>query len=150
LLFFVDNLGETRTSKVKPLTVTVQNAYSSNKPQYAEQNSHFKIEFKSQAAEKAFNFLVNAFEQDRVSRRLPLEESGWRTFTEVAKAAHITMYSMYGRSTRCGKAALELLHLGIVEQRLFSGERGRGGTILKVRISYENEAVGSWLETRKI
>ena len=60
---------------------------------------------------------------------------------EIVRNAPVTMHSMYGRTGKGGKATLELERLGIAEKRLFLGERGRGGRILKMRICYEKEPV---------
>ena len=56
---------------------------------------------------------------------------------QVVKNAQVTMHSIYGRSGKGGKARLELGQLGILETRIFSGERGRGGNIIKIRIKPE-------------
>ena len=98
-----------------------------------------KLEFKSEAAEKAFNFLVSAFMEDCVGKRLPPERSVWITMTEVAKKAQIPMYSLYGRYGKGGEASQELMRLGIVESRFLTGERGRGGRVLKLRIFYKRK-----------
>ena len=60
---------------------------------------------------------------------------------DIVKQGRISQYSMYGVSGRHGSALSELERLGVVEVRLFQGERGRGGKILKLRIAYEKENV---------
>jgi len=58
---------------------------------------------------------------------------------ETVKGSGVTVYSIYGRSGRDGKAKLELEHKGFAESRFFQGERGRGGRVQRIRIRYENE-----------
>jgi hypothetical protein len=105
-----------------------------------------KIEFKSNYAQRAFDFLVKSFKSDYLQQKLPLEKSGWRTLMEIVKSGKVSKHSMYGRSGRGGKAISELENLGLVESRFFIGERGRGGRILKVRVSYEKENVKQYLD----
>lgn len=138
ILFFLDDLGEIKTSKTQPITVTVELASSRKLESVAEP---VRFEFESEAAEKAFNFLVSAFKEDYRDRKLPKEKSGWRSLMEIVRKGGVTMNSMYGRSGRGGKAALELERHGLVESRFFRGERGRGGNVFKLRIRFENETV---------
>jgi tetratricopeptide (TPR) repeat protein len=138
--FYLTDEREVRTNSAKPVTVNVQFGTSEGKSRSGEE-APCKFEFKSEAAEKSFNFLVSAFEEDYFRRKLPQEKSGWRTLMEIVRNAPVTMHSMYGRCGRGGKATLELGHLGLVESRFFVGERGRGGRILKLRICYEKEDI---------
>ena len=108
-----------------------------------------RLEFTSEATEKAFNYLVNAFERDYLGYRIPMEKSGWRTLMEVARNAKITMYSMYGRSGRGGKVTMELANLGVVESRFFLGERGRGGRVLKMRICCGKELIRQRVDSKE-
>jgi len=105
-----------------------------------------KIEFKSNYAQKAFDFLIKAFKNDYLQQKLPLEKSGWRTLMEIVKRGKVSKHSMYGRSGRGGKVVSELENLSLVESRFFVGERGRGGRILKVRVFYESENVKQYLD----
>ena len=104
-------------------------------------NMLLEFEFKTDAAKKAFNFLLRAFVQDYMRRRLPLEWSGWRTLMEIIKEAHVSKYSVYGNGNSRGRAITELENRGLVEVRIFLKERGRGGKIEKVRVFYDKETV---------
>jgi tetratricopeptide (TPR) repeat protein len=139
-LYYTAENGKLRSDKAKPVTITVQLGSLKEKTREAEV-LRGTLEFKSEAAEKAFNYLVSAFKGDYLRRRMPMEKSGWRTLMEVARNAEVTMYSMYGRSGRGGKVTKELANLGLVESRFFLGERGRGGRVLKMRICYGKELV---------
>jgi len=46
-----------------------------------------------------------------------------------------------------GKPLEKLVKAGIVEFRIFPGSRGRGGNIVKVRLSYEKEPVKRFVDT---
>ena len=60
---------------------------------------------------------------------------------DIVNQAKVSRYSMYGSSDNRGLVTRELENLGIVEARFFFGERGRGGKILKLRVSCEKEIV---------
>lgn len=144
---YIDNQGKTRTCKVKPVNIMVKPALSISKEEEAEVTVS-KIIFKSEAAQKAFDFLVNAFVQDYSQRRLPREKSGWRTLMDIVKQAGVSQYSMYRSKGRRGLALSELEQLGLVDVRIFYGERGRGGKIIKLRVSYDRENVRLYIEQR--
>ena len=107
-----------------------------------------EFEFKNESAKKAFDFLLGSFVEDYMRRRLPLEWSGWRTFNEIVKRGNVSMKSVYGGEGRHGPAISELEHRGLVETRIFSGERGRGGNISKVRLLYEKETIRRKIDER--
>jgi len=52
---------------------------------------------------------------------------------EIVRGAKVSRYSVYGSSAG-GQAIATLQQTGLVEVRMFEGERGRGGKIIKVRI----------------
>ena len=67
---------------------------------------------------------------------------------DIVKQAGVSRYSMYGSDSHRGLATTELEDLGVVEARFFFGERGRGGKILKLRVSYEKENVKQYVDQR--
>ncbi len=99
------------------------------------------FEFKTDSAKKTFDFLLGAFIQDYMRRKLPLEWSGWRTLMEIARQTNVSRHSIYGNRNSRGRAIVELEQRGLVEARIFPKERGRGGKITKLRIYYERETV---------
>ena len=133
-LDYTTELGKPKSDRAKPITINVQ--LGPSEEDKAAELLEGKIYFKSEAAEKAFNYLVKAFETDYLKRKMPIEKSGWRTSSDVARNAEVTMYSMYGRSGRGGRVTAELANLGIIESRFFLGERGRRGRIFKMRIHH--------------
>jgi tetratricopeptide (TPR) repeat protein len=146
-LHYTTELGDPRSDRAKAVTITVQLGSSGEKK--AVELLGGELEFKSEAAEKTYNYLVNAFETDYLRHRMPIEKAGWRTLTEIARNARVTMYSMYGRSGRGGKVTAELANLGVVESRFFLGERGRGGRIFKMRIRHRKELAKQRLDSKK-
>ena len=66
----------------------------------------------------------------------------------IVKQAKVSQYSMYGTGGRRGLATAELEKLGVVEVRVFFGEKGRGGKILKLRVSSEKENVKRYIDQR--
>ena len=137
-VIYVTETGLTKTSKPKPVSIHVLVTQKGGKEK-AVQIDRVKVEFKSETARKAFDFLTNAYNEDYLQKKLPPDRSGWRTLNEIVKLGHVSKYSMYGMSDRSGEAKAELEHLGLVESRFFSGERGRGGRILKLRICCEKQ-----------
>jgi tetratricopeptide (TPR) repeat protein len=149
IIYYTNDLEESRTAKAKPIKITVQLVYSEKETKDVTEHLRDKIEFKSEAAEKAFDFLLKAFFEDYYGQKLPKEKSGWRTRMEVVRNAKVTMYSLYGRSGRGGKVTSELNNFSLIESRFFHGERGRGGHVFKMRISPEKEPVKRRINRKK-
>jgi tetratricopeptide (TPR) repeat protein len=137
---YVDDLGATNVLQVKPVRVTVVSVIGERLEKTAEGELE-SIVFKSEASQKAFDFLISAFKEDYLKRRLPQERSGWRTLMDLVREGKISKYSVYGFSGKRGQTVTELERAGLVEGRVFTGERGRGGEIFKIRIAYEREIV---------
>lgn len=144
-IVYLNELGKTKTSRLKPIKISVEPVSAMNEER-APSTTSANFGFKSEVTERAFDFLVSAFFEDYVRRRLSQERSGWRTLMDIVKQGRISKYSVYGASGRRGTALSELEHLGLVEVRLFQGERGRGGKILKLRIAYEKENVKRYVD----
>lgn len=139
-VIYVDDFGKTKICNTKNIQIVVEPIISTKVE---------RIEFKSDYAQKAFDFLIKAFLEDYLKHKLPLEKSGWRTLMEVVKNGQVSKHSMYGRSGRGGKVTSELEHLGLVESRFFLGERGRGGRVLKIRVCHKKENVKQLLDQRR-
>jgi hypothetical protein len=126
-IVYVDELGKFRACHPDPVVVPV---YPPG-----------KFQFSTDQGQRAFDYLCKAFEEDYMKRRFTLEKSGWRTLMQIAKNAKISKTSVYGTGARRGTAIAELLGRGLVEMRIFTEERGRGGKITKARIAYEKDIV---------
>ncbi len=85
-----------QTFIMKPVKVTVNPEIIENESKFNKAISSEKIEFKSESAQKAFDYLVKAFLLDFRQLRLPQERSGWRTLMAIANQGKISKYSVYG------------------------------------------------------
>jgi tetratricopeptide (TPR) repeat protein len=95
---------------------------------------------KSNAAENIYDFLLKSLKEDYKLRRMPKERSGWRTLMDIVHGAKVSRYNVYGFPHSQGQAITELQCAGLIEVRVFEGERGRGGKIVKVRAT-ENQTL---------
>jgi hypothetical protein len=64
------------------------------------------------------------------------------------KTGKVPRSSVYKAGGGQGAAIIELQKLGLVEGKTVSGERGRGGNILKLRICYDKEDVKRYIQER--
>lgn len=104
------------------------------------------FEFRSEAAQKVFSYIIDAFINDYMRQKLSLEESGWRTLTDTIKHGSVPKSSVYSAQGGMGSAISELDRRGLIEVRFFSGERGRGGRILKMRLMYGKETIKRYVD----
>ena len=146
MVVYVDDLGETRICKPNPISIIVNPSRSRLMEKEIDETKPGKLEFRSEAAQKAFVFLVNAFVEDYFHKRLLKERSGWRTLMDIVKETPVSHYSMYGSGKHHGYAATELERLGVVEFRIFLGERGRGGRVLKLRVEVEKDNIKNYVD----
>jgi hypothetical protein len=107
-----------------------------------------KFEFGFEPAEKAFDYLVSAFVEDYMRRRIAQEKAGWRSLMRIITEGKLSRSSLYGYGGRRGRALIELESRGLVEARFFPGERGRGGKILRLRVAYEKEIIKRIIDNR--
>jgi tetratricopeptide (TPR) repeat protein len=104
-----------------------------------------RFDFKTKGAKETFDFLIHAFVEDYMKRRIAEEKAGWRTLVSIIKDGGIPTYSVYGQG-RGGAALTELQQRNIVETRIFPGERGRGGKIMKARICYDKAPIRRYVD----
>jgi len=162
--FYLDEMGIERVTESEPRTLSVYSATPQSKsssarnlpfiqaPKPAEidsqaagqtqtsNDSKVGFEFKVETAKLTFNYLVRAFAEDYMRKKIAEEKAGWRTLMDIVKDGKVPKYSVYGEG-RKGAALAELVRRGLVEARVFPGERGRGGKITKVRVCYEKEPI---------
>jgi hypothetical protein len=124
---YVDDVGNFRKCMPEPTTITV--------------HPKLTFKFKTGATRKVFDYLSKSFVEDYMRRRLTIQEAGWRSFVQIIRNAKVSSRSVYGSRGHHGSAISELEMRGLIETRIFLGERGRGGKIVKTRISYEKETV---------
>jgi hypothetical protein len=129
---YVSEIGEFRKVRSQPNIIMI--------------HPKLKLEFKTESASKTFNFLANAFIHDYMRKKLTLEKSGWRTFMQIVKKGKVSKARIYGPFRRRGHALSELERRGLIDIRIFVGERGRGGNIQKARILYKKEPVKRYID----
>ena len=108
-----------------------------------------KIEFDSEISRKVFDLLAGAFNKDYIKLGLTQEASGWRTLMDIVKEGGIPKNQFYTSSGGHGQLIADLKRRGLIELRIFGGERGRGGKIMKVRVAYQKEDVKRFIERRQ-
>jgi hypothetical protein len=165
-LIYTDNLQKNITCELKPVIVVIKSIQHKAAPEKSINQflteginslgtqsktaveTQITFEFKTETAKKTFDFLIYAFIEDYMHRKFILEKSGWRTLTDVIKNGGISKFSVYGDKHTKGKVLPQLEKRGLIEIRVFPGERGRGGKIMKVRVCYEKEPVKHLIEQR--
>ena len=124
---YVDEVGDFKQCVPKSATITVY--------------PKLEIEFRTDAAQRVFEYLAKSFLEDYMRRKIVLQESGWRSLVQIIKNARVSSRSVYGGKRMPGLTISELERRGLIETRVFLGERGRGGEIVRARICYEKEVV---------
>lgn len=134
-----DRIAETQSTKtVKP---------TGSPPTRAEApGANEEMDFKSERARTLFDYIVRCFTRDYMVARLYFEQAGWRSLGEISAGTKIPRDSLYGRHGSLGPAIGELVSRGLIETRMFSGERGRGGEVVKVRIAYDKDPVKRYVD----
>jgi TolB-like protein/Flp pilus assembly protein TadD len=128
---------ESRMGFSGPLRKAVETGPSAEPP---------KPEFQAEQTKVIFELLVQAFVDDYMRKRLYIEQSGWRSLTQISALSRIPQRSLYGRRGRFGGAINELISKGLVEQRTFTGQRGRGGAVTKIRVAYDREPTKRYVD----
>ena len=111
-------------------------------------NFFMKFEFDNPGSGTIFDYLVKAFIEDYMVAKTNAELSGWRTIPQIIREAKLPSFSVYSRKGGVSPEVAELTKRGIVEKRVSTGERGRGGVVLRMRIAYDRDAVKSYIDER--
>ena len=131
---YVNDLGETKVDKTKPLSITLKKAT----PKFLGKNTSNNLieenptktvdvallpieatldwntfEFKTQNTKKTFDFLIRSFIEDYMRQKMSSEKSGWRTLIEIITGAKISKFSLYGANRSKGRTLLELEGRGL-------------------------------------
>jgi len=144
---YVAASGKTTICTPNPIRIVVKSTSPKGETAKPVETPSAEFEFKTAAAEEAFKVLVTAFVEDYMHRRLPSELSGWRTLMDIVKHGKVSKRMIYGGGNYRGRAITELERRGLVETRIFPGERGRGGRVLKIRLFYENDVIRRHIES---
>jgi hypothetical protein len=131
-VIYVDELGKFKRFKCEAVQVTILPPVG--------------FQFTTNNAQMVFEYLTKTFIEDYMKKRLPLEKSGWRTLVQIQTDSKVPKSSLYGTDRHRGLAISELERRGLIETRIFPGERGRGGKILKTRVAYEKETIKRYID----
>jgi adenylate cyclase len=89
-------------------------------------------------------FLREAYVKDDEVMRMPHDTCGWRSLVQIAAGIGITPKTLYGKKPgHIGLELQELIRDGLIEMRYFEGQRGRGGEVMRCRISDPKNRVRS-------
>ena len=147
-LFYVDDSGTYKTFQFRPTTITVLDIGPPVKPlALAPEMTPTTLSlggefrFDTERSRQVFQALVREFLIDYMSKKLYVEKAGWRTLTQIVQETKIPRSALYGPRGRIGPVLAELERRGLVESRIFPKERGRGGSVKRVRVAYDNAIV---------
>ena len=62
-----------------------------------------KFEFASEPSKMAFDYLVSAFVEDYMRRRIAQEKAGWRSLMRIVNEGKLSRSSLYGYGGRKGQ-----------------------------------------------
>jgi hypothetical protein len=108
------------------------------------------VKIRTRDAQITFDFLADCFVEDYVRRRVSVENSGWRTRSEIINQASVSRSSVRKRIRVEGPAVSELRKDGLIEAKVIPHERGRGRKVMKVRICYGKEAIRRYIAKRSL
>ncbi len=131
-VIYVDELGKFKKFKCEAAQITILPPSG--------------FQFTTNNAQTVFEHLTRTFIEDYMKRRLPLEKSGWRSLIQIQTGTKVPKSSLYGTEKHRGLAISELEKRGLIETRIFPGERGRGGKILKTRVAYDKETIKRYID----
>lgn len=147
---FVDEKGSYRSYDFDPALIRVRDELAGKsvvpEPIAPGAATPLSVRFENPRAKEVFEHLAKEFLKDYMSRRLYVEKAGWRSLMDLVRELRIPRSSVYGPRGRSGPVLTELERRGLVETRIFPEERGRGGSIMKVRVSYDNDIVRKLIE----
>ncbi len=100
------------------------------------------LNFSEKKTKELFDCLVKSFIKDLTIEKLHEDRSGWRTISQISNDIGMSSSTAYGKvKGGMGLVFVELQRLGLMETRMFPGERGRGGNVTKIRIAYSKEPI---------
>ena len=143
-VIYVDDLDETKIAETEEINLNSE-LISTNAEFDLPKTETGKLKFNSIVSQQIFDFLASAFKEDYVQQKLAEEQSGWRTLMDIIKQTNVSKHCLYGFPRGHGHPINDLEHAGLIEARLFAGERGRGGKILRVRVAHKEENVSLYL-----
>jgi hypothetical protein len=143
-IFFLDENDRYRTTQPRSVSFSVHAKEEALRVSTSAANGL------SGQAQSVFDCLVKAFVEEYMSKRLQLEQAGWKSLSEIAQITKISPSTLYGRQGRYGKPLTDLIHRGLIETRILTGHRGRGGETVKIRIAYDRDPVKRYVDRRLV
>ena len=147
-LSYVDDRGNYRSCSFPTKTLSIIEVGQPQKPISLEAGATpsaprlpLEFRFETLRAEEVFRLLVREFVRDYMSKRLFVDKAGWRSLMDLVNETKIPRSALYGPGGRDGPVLQELQRRGLIETRIFPKERGRGGSVKKVRVAYDNAIV---------
>jgi tetratricopeptide (TPR) repeat protein len=101
----------------------------------------------SDRSRAVFSYLSNEFNDDFYLKRLSSEACGWRSFIEIARSIGVPVSTFYVAS-RGRNLLTDLEKSGLIESRVFQGQRGRGGKTTRLRIAFERDEIRKYLSRK--
>lgn len=97
-----------------------------------------------------FDYLVKAFIQDIIVNKFPVDRCGWRSLRMIEKGTGLPASVLYARTGGVGPTLKQLFRSKLVESAIFSGQRGRGGEITRVRLAYLTNRIAKEYVDREV
>jgi tetratricopeptide (TPR) repeat protein len=97
-----------------------------------------------------FQYLVKTYILDSIVNKYPNEKCGWRSLRMIEKEARVPGSVLYAKTGGIGDVLKHLLQSKLIESAIFSGERGRGGVITKMRVAYMTNALAKEFVNREL
>ncbi len=135
---YLDESGEYRKYRIEGADVVVKEPHL---PDWLRGPVPLQIpqefRFETERTREVFEVLAKSFWDDYVVQGLFVDKAGWRSLMQLVRDTRLPRSAFYGSGRRKGPVWTELERLKLVEVRQFPEERGRGGTVTKIRLAYE-------------
>ena len=100
--------------------------------------------FQSEQSERIFDYLLKSFVNEHFVEKHSADSSGWRSLVAIAQGIGVAKTSLY--SAAASGPLRELLRKGVVERKVLTKQRGRGGRVTRTRIAYEKGFVKEYVD----
>jgi hypothetical protein len=101
--------------------------------------------FQSEQSEEIFDYTLRSFVNEHFVEKRSADSSGWRSLVDIAQGVGAAKTSHY--SPAASGPLRELLRKGVVERKVLTRQRGRGGRVTRIRIAYERGFVKEYVDS---
>ena len=149
-VLYLAESGRQLSSVSEPIDLTIGSEPASilGNPRVTLAPSEFL--FETEEADRVFAYLVGEFRRDYEERRLYVDHAGWRSLMDLVRHVGLPKRAVYGEGARDGRVIRELERQSLVEIRIFPVERGRGGAVRRIRVSYDNDLVRMYMKRHQM